>query len=418
MFQKAFESFKNIVIGKYFCFDGRAGRAEFWLFSAGFWSVSFVIGLLPWIGGFLAGLWSLALLLPLLGVTVRRLHDRGFSGWFVLISLIPYIGSIALMVLLVQDGSRGDNLFGKEPEKFGEPFDSELFLKRMMIIAIAACALTGLWRSIPSGSSKDASAQTKASAQLSAQAEARAKIAEAQARIAEAQAKAAIARAEAVEAAGREAGAAEEPAPGIKEVSAASLNPERTGKTVSEVRKPSRKPATPAFDQNAIYRGDSKDAKDIVCWRRGDKFYSDAARKNCLFSKEGTYVTKDGKTLFRMMGEQLYKGDSIAKKDCLMSIIDLKNRNGALVDGEIYRGYAKIHQHEEQREPGGVTVITDYTMTRDGSHPIKLKPLYTIRGGKVYKGKSSAPEDCVLSFYGDNLHVARVLLAVYFFAGK
>lgn len=117
MFQEVLENFKNIVTKKYFCFEGRAGRSEFWLFTAVFLIVSCIFRIIPFVGRFLAGLWGLALILPWLGVTVRRLHDRGFSGWFALINLIPCIGTILLLIILIPEGNQEDNPYGAAPGK-------------------------------------------------------------------------------------------------------------------------------------------------------------------------------------------------------------------------------------------------------------------------------------------------------------
>ncbi len=58
----------------------------------------------------------LAMIIPALAVTVRRLHDTDRSGWWILISLVPVIGSIWLFVLLVIDSTPGDNQYGANPK--------------------------------------------------------------------------------------------------------------------------------------------------------------------------------------------------------------------------------------------------------------------------------------------------------------
>lgn len=70
------------------------------------------------IGGFfiiLTIIWCLIILLPSLAVTVRRLHDAGYSGWFYFISFIPLIGAILLFVALCTD-SVEDNKYGPNPK--------------------------------------------------------------------------------------------------------------------------------------------------------------------------------------------------------------------------------------------------------------------------------------------------------------
>lgn len=60
--------------------------------------------------------WSLATLVPMLAVGVRRLHDVGKSGWYLLISLIPIVGAIILIVWYCTDGNANDNKYGQNPK--------------------------------------------------------------------------------------------------------------------------------------------------------------------------------------------------------------------------------------------------------------------------------------------------------------
>lgn len=60
----------------------------------------------------LQGVYSIAVLLPGLAVTVRRMHDIGKSGWMILVSLIPLVGSIWLLVLEWQPSQSGTNKWG------------------------------------------------------------------------------------------------------------------------------------------------------------------------------------------------------------------------------------------------------------------------------------------------------------------
>ena len=110
--QKVISNFINIVTGKYFCFTGRAGRTEFWLRILVMFIVSTVLGFVPKIGSILSLIWTLAMLLPSLGVTVRRLHDRNKSGWTILITLIPFIGALILLIMCIPEGDKDENKFG------------------------------------------------------------------------------------------------------------------------------------------------------------------------------------------------------------------------------------------------------------------------------------------------------------------
>lgn len=64
-------------------------------------------------------LYSLATIVPNIAVGVRRLHDTNLSGWWLLLALIPGIGSIAVLILLVRDSTPGENRFGANPKGIG-----------------------------------------------------------------------------------------------------------------------------------------------------------------------------------------------------------------------------------------------------------------------------------------------------------
>lgn len=66
--------------------------------------------------GLLGGLYSLAVLIPSLAVSVRRLHDTSRSGWWLLIALIPLVGAIVLIVFMAQDSKPGENQYGANPK--------------------------------------------------------------------------------------------------------------------------------------------------------------------------------------------------------------------------------------------------------------------------------------------------------------
>ena len=106
------------VLQKYAVFDGRAKRSEYWLFTlvqliifAVLYALFFAVGQL-----FLVVylLYALATLLPSLAVTVRRLHDTGRSGWWILIGLVPFFGLIGLIIFMVLE-STDDNEHGPRP---------------------------------------------------------------------------------------------------------------------------------------------------------------------------------------------------------------------------------------------------------------------------------------------------------------
>ena len=65
----------------------------------------------------LSDLFSLVILIPNIGVGIRRLHDIGKSGWWYLLALIPLIGTIILLVWCAREGDYGDNAYGPDPKK-------------------------------------------------------------------------------------------------------------------------------------------------------------------------------------------------------------------------------------------------------------------------------------------------------------
>lgn len=102
------------VLRKYAVFSGRARRKEYWMFVL----FNIIIGtVLSFFSDYLYYLYGLAVLIPGLAVAVRRLHDMGKSGWWILIGLIPIIGWIWLIVLLATDGQPGENEYGLNPKE-------------------------------------------------------------------------------------------------------------------------------------------------------------------------------------------------------------------------------------------------------------------------------------------------------------
>jgi uncharacterized membrane protein YhaH (DUF805 family) len=103
---------------KYVDFNGRASRSEYWWWELGVFLLTICTVAIDYgvIGGqLLSSVASLALFLPNLAVSVRRLHDVDRSGWFLLLALIPLIGAIVLLVWFVSRGTAGSNRFGPDP---------------------------------------------------------------------------------------------------------------------------------------------------------------------------------------------------------------------------------------------------------------------------------------------------------------
>ena len=112
-------------LSKYVDFSGRARRSEYWYFALFNFLVGIVTNILDAIlgtgydgatsGGLVNTLVGLALVLPGLAVAVRRLHDTGRSGWWVLLVFAIIVGWIVLLVWFVSD-SKADNQYGPNPK--------------------------------------------------------------------------------------------------------------------------------------------------------------------------------------------------------------------------------------------------------------------------------------------------------------
>ncbi|SFL83063.1 DUF805 domain-containing protein [Marinobacter zhejiangensis] len=107
------------VIKNYAGFSGRARRKEYWMFAliniAIVIALSVIEGILG-IPGIISAIYGLALLVPSLAVGVRRLHDTGRTGWWLLLALIPLVGPIVLLVFFCMEGNSGSNDFGADPK--------------------------------------------------------------------------------------------------------------------------------------------------------------------------------------------------------------------------------------------------------------------------------------------------------------
>jgi uncharacterized membrane protein YhaH (DUF805 family) len=135
---------------RYADFSGRSQRMEFWMFTLFFYIVMILMvglmlagmpwgamdqtgdsydpnaapGALFWVMLGLLVVFVLGSLIPSIAVTVRRFHDQDKSGWFYLLSFIPYIGGIVIIVFMCIDGTRGPNQHGPDPK---DPHTADVF---------------------------------------------------------------------------------------------------------------------------------------------------------------------------------------------------------------------------------------------------------------------------------------------------
>ena len=107
----------STCLKKYFVFEGRASRSEYWWFQL-IVSPSYFISTIieNEIGYFFLGI-TLFTLIPAISAGVRRLHDTNRSGFLLLIGFIPFIGGLVLLFFLIPEGSKGKNRFGPDPLK-------------------------------------------------------------------------------------------------------------------------------------------------------------------------------------------------------------------------------------------------------------------------------------------------------------
>ena len=122
------EWYLKVMRENYVNFNGRARRKEYWMFTL-FYSLlvtacAFALALLvatgPYLLTLLVAIISITVILahvvPSIAITVRRLHDVGQTGWFLLLALIPYIGNLIIFVFSVIEGNKGTNKYGPDPK--------------------------------------------------------------------------------------------------------------------------------------------------------------------------------------------------------------------------------------------------------------------------------------------------------------
>ena len=112
---------------QYASFTGRARRSEYWwwiLFQALVWAFAGAVDMLAFPSTLIGGpngigpvtaLVGLAMLLPTLAVTARRLHDIDKSGWWQLLGFVPIVGGLIMLFWCIRDSRPGDNRFGADP---------------------------------------------------------------------------------------------------------------------------------------------------------------------------------------------------------------------------------------------------------------------------------------------------------------
>lgn len=121
----------EVIKNNYANFSGRARRKEYWMFTLVntiiitvlyaivISSIDMNTGEMSGLGsivGIILGIYSLAIIVPSLAVTIRRFHDQDKSGWMFLLAFIPAVGGLIVFVFMCLEGTKGDNRFGPDPK--------------------------------------------------------------------------------------------------------------------------------------------------------------------------------------------------------------------------------------------------------------------------------------------------------------
>ena len=114
MYAVTFTDALRNALKNYANFSGRARRSEYWYLVLFLLLIS-LLGVVPELIP-LVGLFWLAAMIPLMACAVRRLHDTGRSGMYLLLALLPVAGPIVLLCWYGQDGQPGANLYGPNPK--------------------------------------------------------------------------------------------------------------------------------------------------------------------------------------------------------------------------------------------------------------------------------------------------------------
>lgn len=120
----------TLPLRRYADFEGRSTRREFWMFQLVYVALALIVGMVFATGEnagalhiivlLLVATAALGLVVPLLAVQARRFHDQNRSGLLVLINFVPYVGAIVVFVMMLMEGTPGENRFGPDPRQARE----------------------------------------------------------------------------------------------------------------------------------------------------------------------------------------------------------------------------------------------------------------------------------------------------------
>ena len=105
-------------LGQFFCAGGRVSQGRFWLHSFVVWVLFYLVSAVlgPLATGMVVWLVNGVTLVALVTLCIRRLHDRNYSGWWLLLVLVPVGGALSLLwQLALRRGVAQDNRWGRDP---------------------------------------------------------------------------------------------------------------------------------------------------------------------------------------------------------------------------------------------------------------------------------------------------------------
>ena len=102
----------DVLTKNYLNFNGRARRTEFWMFSL---THLILIGILSFIGAWPLVVYFLLTVIPAVGVGIRRLHDTGRNGWWILLANSPLF--FIYYYFMILEGDSGGNIYGESPKE-------------------------------------------------------------------------------------------------------------------------------------------------------------------------------------------------------------------------------------------------------------------------------------------------------------
>lgn len=109
------------ALKNYATFSGRATRQQYWMYIL-FYIVFYFVAVMLDItlgqfdkekmSGFISTVYTFGLLLPTIAILARRLHDIGRSSWWILLIVIPVIGSLVILIFTLMDSQKDENKYG------------------------------------------------------------------------------------------------------------------------------------------------------------------------------------------------------------------------------------------------------------------------------------------------------------------